>query len=358
MNEKQRKKKEPNQRNRHLETVITVAIVVILVVLAAAGLWILSGEGNRPSDKLVFTVGEEKVYLDEVNFCILQNMVNLRITADALNNTTAQDGTGAAEYYKQEILDLITDYKVEAMVAEKRGMLLSKEEESSVRNDAVQFMGSVNAGVLNELGITQYMVIRVCRERYLAKKLEDTVTENMEKESQKFCTMYMMLFPKVEMEENGDYKRQEDGETPIMLSEKEIEKSKANAEAAYQELKDGAEVEKVAEKYGVTAFSGEESNLTESFGEPFSQYAESLKEGEYSPVLETPSCYAILKMITENNEELAEQILSHYNEDAAKDKVKEERKKWYREAGVEEPQLNDSIWRNVSLYDFTQYVEG
>ena len=161
MNEKQRKKKEPNQRNRHLETVITVAIVVILVVLAAAGLWILSGEGNRPSDKLVFTVGEEKVYLDEVNFCILQNMVNLRITADALNNTTAQDGTGAAEYYKQEILDLITDYKVEAMVAEKRGMLLSKEEESSVRNDAVQFMGSVNAGVLNELGITQDMVIRV-----------------------------------------------------------------------------------------------------------------------------------------------------------------------------------------------------
>ena len=59
-NGEQRKKKKQNQRNRHIETVITVAVVVILVILAAAGLWVLSGEGNRPSDKLVFTVGEKR----------------------------------------------------------------------------------------------------------------------------------------------------------------------------------------------------------------------------------------------------------------------------------------------------------
>ena len=352
------KKKAPEERKRSKEIVSTVVVIVVMLILAAIGLWMLSGEGNKPSDKLVFTVGEEEVYLDEINFCILQNVVNLGITTDMLNNTKTKDGSSAAEYYKQEILGLITDYKVEYMTARQQGFAMTEEEEKSVRSDAVQFMGSINGGVLSELGITQDMVIEVYKQRYLAKKLEDTVIGDIEAEEQKFCTMYMLLFPKVEMEEDGDYKRQEDGETPIMLSEEDIAKRKEDADTAYQELIDGAEIEEVAKKYGVAAYSGEESNLSGSFGEPFSEYAESLKEGEYSPVLDMESCYAILKMVTENNAELAEQILGYYNSDVAKDKIEEEKKRWYEEAGIEGPEFNGNIWEKISLYDFTQYVEG
>ena len=358
VSEAMEKNKDVEEHKRHKEIVSTVVVVAVMLVLAAIGLWMLSGEGNKPSDKLAFTVGEEEVYLDEINFCILQNVVNLGITTDMLNNTKTGDGGSAAEYYKQEILELITDYKVEYMTAKQQGLVITEEEERSVRSDAVQFMGSINGGVLNELGISQDMVIEVYQQRYLAKKLEDTVTEDIEAEEQNFCTMYMLLFPKVEMEENGDYKRQKDGETPIMLSEEDIAKRKEDADAAHQELIDGADIEEVAGKYGVAAYSGEESNLSGSFGEPFSQYAESLKKGEYSPVLETESCYAILKMVTENNEELAEQILGYYNADVIKDKVEEEKKRWYEEAGIEGPKLNGNIWEKISLYDFTQYVEG
>lgn len=351
-------KKDSGDHKRRKEIVSTVVVVVVILVLAAAGLWMLSGEGNKPSDKLVFTVGEEEVYLDEVNFCILQNVVNLGITSDMLNNTTAEDGSSAAEYYKQEILELITDYKVEYITAKQQGLVITEEEEKSIRSDAVQFMGNLNGRVLSQFGITQDMVIEVFKQRYLAKKLEDTVTEDIETEEQNFCTIYMLLFPKVEMGEDGDYKRQEDGETPIMLSEEDIAKRKEDADTAYQELIDGAEIEEVAEKYGVAAYSGEESNLSGSFGEPFSEYVESLKEGEYSPVLDIESCYAILKMVTENNEELAEQILSYYNADVAKDKIEEEKKRWYEEVGIEKLKFNGSVWEKVSLYDFTQYVEG
>lgn len=349
--------KNSEEQKRRRDIISTVVAVVVILALVAVGLWVLSGEGNKPSDKLVFTVGEEEVYLDEVNFCILQNVVNLGITTDMLDNTKANDGSSAAEYYKQEILELITDYKVEYITAKKQGLVITEEEENSVRSDAVQFMGMIHGSVLSRLGITQDMVIEVYRQRYLAKKLEDTVTEDLETEEQNFCTMYMMLFPKVEMEENGDYKRQDDGETPIMLSEEDIEKRKQDADAAYQELIDGAEHETVADKYGVAAYSGEESNLSGSFGEPFSQYAESLKDGEYSPVLETESCYAILKMLTANNEEFAEQILSYYNADVEKEKIEEEKKRWYEEAEIDGPQFKGNIWKDVSLYDFTQYVE-
>lgn len=352
------KKENPEERKNRKETISTIVIIVIMVVLVAAGLWVLSGEGNKPSDKLVFTVGNEEVYLDEINLCILQNVVNLGITTDMLNNTTAEDRNSAAEHYKQEILELITDYKVEYITAKQQGLAITEEEEQSVRSDAVRFMGKLNGSVLSELGITQNMVIEVYRQRYLAKKLENTVTEAIETEEQNFCTMYMLLFPKVEMEEDGDYKRQTDGETPVMLSEEDMNKRKQDADSAYQELKDGAEIEEVAEKYGVAAYSGEESNLTGSFGDPFFKYAESLKEGEYSPVLETESCYVILKMVNANNEELAEQILSYYNADVAKEKIEEEKRRWYEEAGIEGPVFNGNVWEKVSLYDFTQYVEG
>ncbi|MCM1498912.1 MAG: hypothetical protein NC124_10660 [Clostridium sp.] len=337
---------------------VTVCAFVLLIILALAGLWKLSGESDKPANKLVFTVGKEEVYLDEVNLCILQNVVNLGITSSTLSDTTAEDGTGAAEYYKQEILELIMDYKVAYMTAQSRGIELTEDEEDEVRRDAVQYMGSINGSVLKELGITQERVAEIYRQRYLARKLEDTVTEGVTIEDQNYCTMYIMLFPKVKMAENGDYERQEDGETPVMLSDEEIKAQKTDADSAYQELLDGADVQKTAEKYGVGEYSGEESNLADSFGEPFSQYANSLKEGECSPVLDIESAYAIIKMITVNNEELANQILEYYKSDLAKDKIAEEKIKWYEETGVEEqPQFNGSTWRNISLYDFTRYME-
>lgn len=351
-------RKQEGRWKKQKEIIITVLAAFILIVLVAAGLWKLSGAGNEPADKLVFTVGQEEVYLDEVNLCILQNVVNLEITTDSLENTTAQDGSEAAEYYKQEILELIRDYKVEYMVAKKQGIVLTEEEEKSIRSDAVQFVGNISGTILNQLGITQDCVTEVFKQRYLAKKLEDDVKDDVTVEKQNYATMYMLLFPKVEMTENGDYKRQEDGETPVMLSEEKIAQRKKEADAAYEELLDGAKIEDVANQYGVSAFSGEESNLAESFGTPFSEYAQSLKENEYSPVLETESCYAILKMIEVNNQDLADQIMSYYKADLEKEKITEKKKQWYEETGVsEELEFAGSTWKAISLYDFTKFME-
>lgn len=356
-----KKKKQDKQQNRKtdkLHLILIILAVVLLIGLGAVGAWKLSGGGKEPASQLVFTVGQEEVYLDEVNLYILQNVVNLGLTADYLENTTAQDGSDMAEYYKQQILELIRDYKVEYTIAKKQGIVLSEEEEKSVRSDVVQFMGSINGSVLNKLGITQDCVTEVYKQRYLVKKLEDAVKEEVTVEDQNYATMYMLLFPKIEMTEDGDYERQEDGETPVMLSEEMIAQRKKDADEAYKELADGADIEEIAEKYGVSAYSGEESNLTGSFEEPFSEYAESLKENEYSPVIETESCYAILKMVEVNNQDLADQIMSYYKSDLEKEKIEEKKKEWYEEAGVsEEPEFAGSVWKDISLYDFTEYVE-
>lgn len=353
--EKTKKNTEEKKNNKKIENLIFGIVIVVALVLAVLGLWKLSGEGDKPSNTLVFTIGSEEVYLDEVNFCILQNVLNLGITAESMQGVTAEDGTDAASYYKQEILDLIMEYKVEYLMAKEQGITMTEEEEKQVRNDAVKYLGQIDARLLNQWGIDQDIVYEVYRQRYLASQLEQTVIETVEVDDQKYCTIYMLLFPKIEMQEDGNYVAQEDGVTPIMLSDTDIQKRKEDANQALIELKDGAEIEAIAQKYGVENYSSTESNMTGSFGEPFTQYAESLKAGEYSPVLETESCYAIIKMITENNEALANEVMKRYRADVAEEMLLEKRIEWREQLGVgQTPEFNSKIWEKISLYDYVQ----
>ena len=114
-------------------------------------------------------------------------------------------------------------------------------------------------------------------------------------------------------------------------------------------------MESIAEKYGVTTYSAEESNTPDSFGEPFNEYAESLSQDEYSPVIETESCYAIVKMINENNEEISEQIMTYYKADLEDELWEEKLSSWYEEMGVTDaPVFNGKVWDKISLYDYVQ----
>lgn len=345
------------KRGKRKKLLISVVFAVAGIMIAAAVLWKISGAGTVPSQKSVFRIGGEEVFLDEVNLCILQNVMNIGIT-DNMLNTTSQDGSSMDDFYKDKILQVITDYKVEAKIAEQQGITLSEKDRDAIRVDAVEYMGTVDGRILKQLGITQERVIEIYTQRYLAHALEESVIKDLKVEEQKYCTMYMLLFPKVETDANGDYVREDDGEAPVMLSEEDIKKKKEDCEKAYEELKDGADIEEIAVKYGVSNVSGEESNLAESFEKPFSEYAVKLKEGEYSPILETASCYGILKMITENNEEIAEQIMGYYKSDLEQETIDENKTKWYEEAGAGSgADFVGSTWENISLYDFVKYVE-
>lgn len=348
--EQQKKEKSTQSRN-----ILWIGVFVVVLVLAAFGLWKLSERQKQPSDVLVFSVGEEKVYLDEVNLCILQNVINLGMTEDDLKNVTAEDGTNATDYYKQSILELIMNYKVECMVAKQQGIALTQEEEKEIRADVTTFMGEVDGRLLNQWGIDKDLVEEVSKQHYLAQKLKNTVTKDVEIEEQKYSTLYIMLFPIIEMNEDGSYVTMEDGETPVMLSDAEIAQRKEDAYNALKELQDGADVNEVAKKYGVESYSGEERNLTDSFGEPFAQYAKSLSEGECSPVIEIESCYGIVKMVKENDEALSEQVMSYYRADAEKEALEEARTKWYADMGIGQiPEFYGTIWEKLSLYEYVQ----
>lgn len=337
---------------------ILVLCVIVVLALLVSGLWLLSQKDKAPGDTIVMKVGTQQVYLDEVNLYCLENVSQLKITTDQLDTVTAGDGTAAPEYYKQEILDLILDNKVTYMKAVDEGVTLTEEEEKTIKSDVVNYMSTINGSITKKFGITMDTVLKSYEERYIVKKYGEELLSDVEVEEQKYCTIYMLLFPKVEVDENGNYVKGSDGKSAVLLSEDEIKEKKADADAALIELKDGAAIEAVAKKYGVDLVSGEESNLVGSFGEPFDRYAGSLKKGELSPVLEIESCFAILQMVEENNEALAEQITSHYREEKEKEELNQAVASWYEEYHIDKDEvLEGRVWDKVSLYDFARYVE-
>ena len=358
--------KNINEKSGKKELLITVIIIVCALVLITAGLIILFHKEHSEYDTVVLKVGDEKVRKDEINFLMLQNAVDLKISADTLEvseDTLKSLGVDSAdEYYKNEIVKMVMDYKVEYMTAKKQGIIMSDDDKSKVRKDATEYLSGVNARILSELGITKDRIIEIYEQRFLATKLVDETKSGIEVDEpdidKRFATVYIMLFPKVVTTDDGNYEREADGETPVMLSDDEIKEQKEKADAAYKELtEDNADVEEVAKKYGVEAFSGMQYNLVESFEEPFSDCIKKLKEGEYSNVIDESSFYGIVKMVSENNEQLSEQIMKQYNEDMIDESFNKKLDEWYTELGIsKDPVFVGDTWDKITFYDFVKYV--
>ena len=359
--EKLKKKKDERElaekKIKKRETFIFVSAAVVLLAVAIAGMLMLFHKDHSAYDTVVFKVGDEKVRLDEVNLCILQNVTNLGITQETLD-MAIENGKNADSYYKQEILELIMNYKVENMIADRQGITLTDGEEKQIKNDALEYYGKINARVFGELGITKDRVVEFYRQRYIAHKLETSQSFDIDVEDDQFATIYLMLFPKVKMSEDGNFETEEDGRTPVMLSDEEIAAQKEKADAAYKELtEDKAEVTAVAEKYGVDKYSSEKSDFVSNFDETFSKYVKDLSDGQYSKVFDIESCYCIIKMINSNNKEKADQIMTAYKSDKKKEELKKQINLWYQELGIaKEPEFTGHDWERITLYDFVQYA--
>ena len=147
---KKHQKKEPNKSNlqeQMLEqqqngkkksrkgSIVLCSFIGVAAILAFV-LWLNRFAFYEPAEVKAFQVGEDMVYMDEVNFCILENMLDLGIDVEALQESVAEDMT-ADEFYKQNIMNAIMDYKVEAQMAKREGLVLTKEEKEDANKDVI-----------------------------------------------------------------------------------------------------------------------------------------------------------------------------------------------------------------------------
>lgn len=342
------------KEKKNKKVVVAICVVCVILVGIVIGICVANRPVSDYAKTKAFSVGDESVYMDEVNFCILQTLEEYTITESMLEATN-EEGQLGEQYYKNQIQKMIVNYKVENQIAREEGITLSEEEEKDLKKRVADISNLIRGSALKEYGISLDCITSIFRQQYIAQKLEAQIIEDLEIEECNYCTMYLMLFPKVAMLEDGTIQTQDDGKTPQMLSDSELEEQKQNADAALEELNAGADIYEVARKYGVENFSDEQSNMSDNFDEPFISYAKKLKEGELSSVIDTPSCYVILKMMKENDEEIQNQLIEQYRTELGKETIEQKRNTWYEKIGVNlESMKNERAWEKLTLYDYSK----
>ena len=246
---------------------------------------------------------------------------------------TDEEGVSFEEIYKNDLLAEIQHVKLTVLAAQDSGMTLTDEEVALCKENAAEFIHTIEKETQKKTGIDEEVFARfeedfALYEKYKTEFLESK-TVQADEEGLRQSDFFVLTFYNYETNEAGEITE---------YTGTELEAVKQKAEEAYEMLRSGKTMEEVAIAYDmepddcmlVTGKTPVDAR-DEYYDEAFENAAFALKEGEFSPVTECLDGYCIIQMVSETNEEetasaiesakqqlLEELYVSHLNELAQK----------------------------------------
>lgn len=287
-------------------------ILILTVALAV----MLSGCNKSSEKKLdtksaVFTIEKDNKTVDAVSesyawlYVLMYKDQYESFFGSEFWDEESEDGTTYGEMFKEELLDEIKQVKILALEAEANGVTLNDEEKDICASNAQEYIESIEEDTLKKTGITadtlaEYDEDYTLYDKYKNELLKEKDVEINEDDVRQ-SDLFILNFETVDYDEEGE---------EVQVSDKKKAEQKKKAEEAYAMLKEGKDIETVAEEFGfdpdvcqMTTGKTAEADQDEYYDEAFETAAFALKEGEYSEVTECRDGYYIIQMITEENEE-------------------------------------------------------
>ena len=131
-------------------------------------------DNKNASEVEVLKVGDQKVYLDELNLYGLQYAYTFGLTEENLLSLYSETQTNDA-YNKEQLLTQIRQAKIEYQTAKEKGIELTDEESEAIETGVTNFMNSMDAGMLEYFGITEDTVRKSFTEQMYNTALEGSV---------------------------------------------------------------------------------------------------------------------------------------------------------------------------------------
>ncbi len=313
-------------------------------------------DNTNASKTEVMKIGDEIVYLDEVNVYALQYAYAFALTTKDLDVVTGENTT-YNDYHKEQLLSKIREAKIEYIVAKQEGIELSEDQLTAIETGVKNFMNAMDDTMLSYFGITEDIVRKCFVEQMYNTALEATVEYEGDIEDYQITTIYYLTFLTVQMDEEGNLVADEAG-NPMKLSDDDIEDVKKKADEALEKVNNGEDIEKVAEEYNLTYTSGEQSSVYGNFTEEMNAEIEKLEDGQVSDIFESPYGYNIIKMITKNDEEAAVNFKDYYKDSLRDQALLDKQTEWFK--SVEIDVVNDmyeGVWDKFSFVPFTTWFE-
>ncbi|SFR76561.1 peptidylprolyl isomerase [Anaeromicropila populeti] len=339
-------------RKEHVN-IIKKYLCYILVMTLGLVVFASCKKTAKNQDILVFTVGEEKIYLDEVMYQVWEAEKEIDFYQSYYEgnyeedfwNSEGEAGMTMSETVKQEVYDEIIRESVLFQEAVKQEETITEEVEEEITAQAKEEMESMSEEERKTTGLTEKRLIefkikKAIIDQYFDSVLdgfsvdEASITEGMNESDYLQYDIETIGFSKYQYHEDGTKEEKSAEILEMSLNELEEKKQAAQYSENFSELLEDQEALLEVEEYSfVKGDEACDANIQEA--------AVSLKTGQVSDIIETSEGIYLLRVLSNSSTESYEKAKAsavnqqkyklfdeYYSQLKEKTKVTEETSVW------------------------------
>lgn len=344
---------------KKIKKIISTLLIFTLALTLVTGC--SKSGGSENSKKLTVTVGDSKVYLDEMMYYIFMNEYQLdqydqmykAYMGTSYWDMEYSEGVTMREFAKTSTMDMVVQYEILYAEAKKAGYELTAEEKETLPTNVEQFMSAITEEQLEKTGLTKEIVETVVEKlmvtsRYIQDMIDKfeiddaAITATVDKDELKQYNTQALFVETSTIDEEGK---------TVAFSDKEKADAKKKIDAVLEKAKAGDEFDKIVE--GQEEIQKQDNNFVIGQGavsEEYEKLAKGLKNDEVTDVVETADGYYIIKMVNNNSDE-------SYKAEVDKKISEEEQKQFEAEyAKIKETYkvtINDEVWNEIVMGETT-----
>lgn len=312
-------------------------------VLAAAT---LTGCGSLKGDETVATVDDTKIDADLANFFARYTQATYETYYSAylgedMWNSDASDGETYEESVKSSVLKSLEDMILLEKHMEDYDVSITDEDKAMIKETTQQFLNDNSLDDKNLVSGNEKTVNRALTLMAVQQKMRTAIqagadTEVSDEEAAQKSMDYVFI----------SYQTKDDSGNSKDVSDDEKVQLKSQAEAIASGLKEGGDLNALAEEQGATVQTLTFDKDTTSPDEDLIKTADTLGEGESTDVIETEKGCYVAKVTS---------LLDRTATDSKKSQIVQERqtklyddtvKKWRKKADIK---VHKSVWKKVSF---------
>ena len=312
-------------------------------VLAAAT---LTGCGSLKGDETVATVDDTKIDADLANFFARYTQATYETYYSAylgenMWNSDASDGETYEESVKSSVLKSLEDMILLERHMEDYDVSITDEDKAMIKETTQQFLNDNSLDDKNLVSGNEKTVNRALTLMAVQQKMRTAIqagadTEVSDEEAAQKSMDYVFI----------SYQTKDDSGNSKDVSDDEKAQLKSQAEAIASGLKEGGDLNALAEEQGATVQTLTFDKDTTSPDEDLIKAADALGEGESTDVIETEKGCYVAKVTS---------LLDRTATDSKKSQIVQERqtklyddtvKKWRKKADIK---VHKSVWKKVSF---------
>lgn len=312
-------------------------------VLAAAT---LTGCGSLKGDETVATVDDTKIDADLANFFARYTQATYETYYSAylgedMWNSDASDGETYEESVKSSVLKSLEDMILLEKHMEDYDVSITDEDKATIKETTQQFLDDNSLDDKNLVSGNKKTVNRALTLMAVQQKMRTAIqagadTEVSDEEAAQKSMDYVFI----------SYQTKDDSGNSKDVSDDEKAQLKSQAEAIASGLKEGGDLNALAEEQGATVQTLTFDKDTTSPDEDLIKAADALGEGESTDVIETEKGCYVAKVTS---------LLDRTATDSKKSQIVQERqtklyddtlKKWRKKADIK---VHKSVWKKVSF---------